>query len=43
LKRAVRNLVHASSDPEEAEYEINYWFSEEELCSYESAAEDVMF
>lgn len=43
LKRAVRNLVHASSDPEEAEYEIGYWFSEEELCPYESAAEDVMF
>ena len=43
LKRAVRNLVHASSDPEEADYEINYWFSSEELCSYEGAAEDVMF
>jgi len=43
LKRAVRNLVHASSDQEEADYEIGYWFSEEELCSYESAAEDVMF
>jgi len=43
LKRAVRNLVHASSDQEEAEYEINYWFSEEQLCSYQSAAEDVMF
>lgn len=43
LKRAVRNLVHASSDPEEAEYEIGYWFSQEELWPYESAAEDVMF
>lgn len=43
LKRAVRNLVHASSDQEEADYEISYWFSEEELCSYQSAAEDVMF
>jgi nucleoside-diphosphate kinase len=43
LKRAVRNLVHASSDPEEASYEINYWFSEAELCSYERAVESVMF
>lgn len=43
LKRAVRNLVHASSDAEEAEYEIGYWFSKEELCFYNSAAEDVMF
>jgi len=43
LKRAVRNLVHASSDPEEASYEINHWFSEGELCPYESAAENVMF
>ena len=43
LKRAVRNLVHASSDPEEASYEINYWFSEAELCPYERAVESVMF
>jgi len=43
LKRAVRNIVHASSDQEEASYEIDYWFSEEELSSYEGAAERVMF
>jgi nucleoside-diphosphate kinase len=43
LKSAVRNIVHASSDQEEASYEINYWFSEEELSVYESAAERVMF
>jgi nucleoside-diphosphate kinase len=43
LKSAVRNIVHASSDQEEASYEINYWFSEEELSAYESAAERVMF
>jgi nucleoside-diphosphate kinase len=43
LKRAVRNLVHASSNQEEADYEIGYWFGEEELCSYEIAAESVMF
>jgi len=43
LKRAVRNLVHASSDPEEAEYEIGYWFSDDEICSYNGAAQDAMF
>jgi len=43
LKRAVRNLVHASSDHDEAAHEISHWFSEDELCSYETAAETVMF
>jgi nucleoside-diphosphate kinase len=43
LKKAVRNLVHASSDAQEATYEINHWFSEDELISYEGAAESVMF
>jgi nucleoside-diphosphate kinase len=43
LKRAVRNLVHAAGDQEEADYEIRYWFSDEELCTYKSSAEDVMF
>jgi len=43
LKRAVRNLVHASSDAQEASYEISHWFSTDELFPYESAAESVMF
>jgi nucleoside-diphosphate kinase len=43
LKRAVRNLVHASSDTQEAGYEIAHWFSADELLPYESAAESVMF
>ncbi len=43
LNRAVRNLVHASSDPEESAHEIDHWFSKDELCSYETAAETVMF
>lgn len=30
-KRAVHNLVHASGDKEEAEYEINLWFTADEL------------
>ncbi len=43
LKRAVRNLVHASSDPQEASHEINHWFSPDELFPYQSAADSVMF
>jgi len=43
LKRAVRNLVHASSDAEEASYEISHWFSQDELCLYDTAAESAMF
>lgn len=30
-KRAIRNLVHASETPQEAQHEINHWFSEEEI------------
>ena len=33
--RNVCNLIHASSKPSEAEYEINHWFKKEELHSYE--------
>lgn len=32
-KRTVQNLIHASGSREEAEFEVNHWFSEEELCS----------
>lgn len=32
-KRAVKNLVHASGNPEEAEYELSLWFKKEEILS----------
>jgi nucleoside-diphosphate kinase len=32
-KRSIQNLVHASGDKEEAEFEINLWFSSDELHS----------
>ncbi len=32
--RAVRNLIHASESPDEAEREINVWFKKEELVKY---------
>lgn len=33
-KRAIQNLVHASGSKEEAKYEINLWFSKNELIDY---------
>ncbi len=41
-KRSVRNLVHASETPEEAEHEITFWFSPEEILDYKRAEDDVM-
>jgi nucleoside-diphosphate kinase len=35
-KRSIRNLVHASGDSKEADFEINLWFTDEELHSYDS-------
>ncbi len=35
-KRTIRNLVHASGNREEAEYEIPIWFDEDELHDYET-------
>jgi nucleoside-diphosphate kinase len=35
-KRPIRNLVHASGDATEAEFEINLWFGDDELYSYET-------
>jgi nucleoside-diphosphate kinase len=36
---AVANLVHASGNVEEAAYEIDVWFSKDEIHEYPSAAE----
>ena len=35
-KRPLRNLVHASGSIEEAEFEINLWFTESELHAYDT-------
>ena len=37
--KAVANLVHASGNPEEAEYEVNLWFDKTELFEYKNLAE----
>lgn len=41
--RAVRNLVHQSESPEEAEREIALWFSEDEIMRYTTAQERIMY
>lgn len=42
-KRPVRNIIHASGNNEEAEFEIELWFKPKDLHSYPRAEEDVMF
>ncbi len=41
--RAVRNLVHQSESPEEAEREIAIWFKDEEIMEYVTAQERIMY
>ncbi len=41
--RAVRNLIHCSESPEEAEREIKVWFTEEEIMQYVTAQERIMY
>ncbi len=41
--RAVRNLIHCSESPEEAEREIALWFKEDEIMSYTTAQERIMY
>ncbi len=41
--RAVRNLVHSSGSPEEAENEIKHWFVEGELINYRLIQEQMLY
>lgn len=41
--RAVRNLVHQSESPEEAEREIAIWFNDTEIMQYVTAQERIMY
>ena len=41
--RSVRNLVHQSESPEEAEREIALWFTNEEIMNYSTAQERIMY
>lgn len=42
-ERAVRNLIHCSDKPEEAEREIKIWFKEEEIVKYRSINEAMLY
>ncbi len=41
--RAVRNLIHCSDAPEEAEREIALWLTESEIMGYTTAQERIMY
>lgn len=41
--RGVRNLVHQSESPAEAEREIAIWFTEDEIMKYVTAQERIMY
>jgi nucleoside-diphosphate kinase len=41
--RAVRNLIHASGSPDEAEKEIALWFNESELIDYSLLNESIIY
>jgi nucleoside-diphosphate kinase len=42
-ERAVRNLIHCSDKPEEAEREIAIWFKPEELIGYRQIQEEILY
>ena len=41
--RAIRNLVHASGSPKEANDEISHWFKKEELFDYRLVVEQMLY
>ena len=41
--RSIRNLIHCSDVPEEAEREIALWFDESEIMDYATAQERIMY
>ncbi len=42
-ERAVRNLVHCSDKPAEAEREINIWFKENEIINYRHNQSQILY
>jgi len=41
--RPLRNIIHASDTVEDGEKEVSFWFTKEELFSYELAGEKFMY
>jgi nucleoside-diphosphate kinase len=42
-KRTVKNMIHASGNVAEAEFEAKLWFHENEIHNYKRVDEDIMF
>ncbi len=42
-ERAVRNLIHCSDKVEEAEREINLWFTPDEIVNYRHVSERILY
>ena len=41
--RAVRNIIHCSDKPEEAEREIKIWFNKDEQLAYRLLNEEILY
>lgn len=41
--RAVRNLIHCTDNPVEADYEIPIWFKENELINYRLVQDEILY
>ena len=41
-KRAIHNLIHASENEKEADHELKFWLSPEEIHYYRRAEDDIM-
>lgn len=41
--RSVRNIIHASGSPKEAEMEIEHWFKDGELINYRLIGEEILY
>ena len=41
--RAVRNLIHCSDEPENANFEIGLWFDEKELLDYRLVGDQILY
>lgn len=42
-KRSIRNLIHASGTPEEAEKEIPIWFAKDDILKYRLISEQILY
>lgn len=41
--RAVRNLIHASANTDEADYEIKVWFDPKEIINYKNSFDAILY